>query len=50
MISLLVSLIAGLTITRFWMSGPEVTLELGQRLGGGYLVHVDGLIGLGDAR
>lgn len=43
MIALLVSLIAGLTITRFWMSGPEVTLELGQRLGGGYLVHIDGL-------
>jgi NADH-quinone oxidoreductase subunit M len=43
MIALLVSLVAGLTITLFWMSGPEVTLELGQRLGGGYLVHVDGL-------
>lgn len=43
MIALLVSLIAGLTITRFWMSGPEVALELGQRLGGGYLIHVDGL-------
>lgn len=42
-VSLLVSLVASLTITRFWMSGPEVTLELGQRLGGGYLVHVDGL-------
>lgn len=43
MVSLVVSLIAGLAITRLWMSGPEVTLELGQRLGGGYLVHVDGL-------
>ena len=43
MVALIVSLLAGLTITLFWMSGPEVTLELGQRLGGGYLVHVDGL-------
>jgi len=42
-LALVVSLVASLTITRFWMSGPEVTLELGQRLGGGYLVHVDGL-------
>ena len=42
-VSLLVSLVASLTITRAWMSGSEVTLELGQRLGGGYLVHVDGL-------
>jgi hypothetical protein len=42
-VSLLVSLVASLTITRAWMSGPEVTLELGQRLGGGYLVHIDGL-------
>ena len=42
-LSLVVALVASLTITRFWMSGPEVTLELGQRLGGGYLVHVDGL-------
>lgn len=42
-ISLLVALAASLTITRAWMSGPEVTLELGQRLGGGFLVHVDGV-------
>lgn len=42
-LALVVSLVASLTITRFWMSGPEVTLELGQRLGGGYLLHVDGL-------
>jgi len=41
--ALLVSLVASLTITRAWMSGPEVTLELGQRLGGGYLIHVDGV-------
>ena len=41
--ALTLSLVASLVITRIWMSGPEVTLELGERLGGGYLIHIDGI-------
>ena len=41
--ALTISLVASLVITATWVNGPEVALELGERLGGGYLVHVDGV-------